>query len=149
MDDVWDLPHRLDRRVARFDRYADDAARVGLGLTILLAGLHKLVDPGAWALYLVAPLPALLPTSPVEFMLINGVLEPPFALALLADRYTTPAAAFVALSLAATAAYLAVVGLTRGLFVDVLIRDVGLFALAATVTVRSAGGPTRERSTAD
>lgn len=139
----------LDRRVARYERYAEDVARVGLGLTILFAGLHKLVDPGAWAVYLVSPVDALLPMSPVEFMLLNGVLEPPFALALLADRYTTPAAAFVALSLAATALYLAVVGLTRGLFLDVLVRDVGLLALAATVAVRSASAGAPDGVTGD
>lgn len=139
----------LDRRLSRFDRYADDAARVGLGLTILLAGLHKLVDPGAWAVYLVPPVAGLLPMSPVAFMLLNGVLEPPFALALLTDRYTTPAAAFVALSLAATALYLAAVGLTRGLFVDVLVRDVGLLALAVAVTVRSASAGASETGPGD
>ena len=135
MDDPYGA---VDRRVARFERYADDLARVGLGLTILLAGLHKLVDPGAWAVYVVSPLDALLPMTPVEFMLLNGLLEPPFAVALLADRYTTFAAAFVAVSLVATIVYLAVAGLTTGLFVDVLIRDVGLAALATAVAVRSA-----------
>lgn len=135
MADYYDA---LERRVGSFEAYADDVARVGLGLVILLAGLHKLVDPGAWAVYVVPWLDSVLPMTPVEFMLLNGVLEPPFALALLADRYTTFAAAFVAASLLATVCYLAVVGLRTGLFVDVLIRDVGLAALAVAVAVRSA-----------
>jgi hypothetical protein len=44
----------------------------------------------------------------------------------------------VAVSLAATVVYLAVVGLTTGQFVDVLIRDIGLTALAVVVAVRAA-----------
>jgi hypothetical protein len=72
-------------------------------------------------------------------MLLNGLLEPPFALALIADRYTVFAAAFVTVSLVATVAYLAVAALlTGGAFVDVLVRDVGLAALAASVTLRAA-----------
>jgi hypothetical protein len=117
----------------------DPLSRVGLGVVILLAGVHKLLDPAAWALYLVPPFDRLVLVSPVEFMLVNGVLEPPFALALVFDRYTTAAAAFVTVSLVVTVLYLAVAAvLTDGAFVDVLIRDVGLAALAATVTIRAA-----------
>lgn len=113
-------------------------ARIGLGLVILFAGVHKLLNPAAWAVYVGPLLEAVLPVSPVTFMLINGVLEPPFAIALLVDRYTVFAAAFVTLSLAVTTLYIALLGLTTGRFVDVLIRDLGLTALAATVTIRAA-----------
>ena len=124
------------RTIARADRFVDPLARVGLGVVILLAGLHKLVAPEAWAVYLVPPFDRLLPMTPVEFMLLNGALEPPFALALIADRYTAVASAFVTLSLGATVCYLAVAAvLTGGAFVDVLVRDVGLVALAWAVTL--------------
>ena len=129
---------RADARV-RADHVADALARVGLGVVILLAGLHKLVAPEAWAVYVVPPFDRLLPMTPVAFMLLNGVLEPPFALALLFDRYTTIAAAFVTLSLVVTVGYLAVAALlTGGACVDVIVRDVGLAALAASVTLRAA-----------
>lgn len=125
--------------LARAERVADPLARIGLGVVILLAGVHKLVAPEAWAIYVVSPFDRLLPMTPVAFMLLNGLLEPPFALALLADRYTVFAAAFVTVSLVATVAYLAVAALlTGGAFVDVLVRDVGLAALAASVTLRAA-----------
>jgi threonine dehydrogenase-like Zn-dependent dehydrogenase len=133
--------HRTDLvgALARADRAVDPIARIGLGVVILLAGLHKLLDPAAWAVYVVPPFDRLLPMTPVQFMLLNGALEPPFALALLADRYTVFAAAFVTVSLAGTVAYLAVAALlTGGAFVDVLVRDVGLAALAASVTIRAA-----------
>jgi hypothetical protein len=98
-------------------------ARLGLGATILLAGVHKLLAP--W-----------LVVSPVAFMLINGVLEVGFGAALLIDRWTAVAAAVAAVSLTATVAYLALVGLLDGgLFGDVLVRDVGLAALAWAVLV--------------
>lgn len=128
----------FERRLAAYDRWVDDVARWGLGLVILFAGVHKLLDPGAWAVYVVPWLAALLPMTPEEFMLLNGLLEPPFAAALLADRYAAPAAAFVALSLGATATYLIVVALTTGDFWDVVVRDIGLTALAVAVAIRSA-----------
>lgn len=124
--------------VGRQTRYTAPVARIGLGVVILLAGIHKLIDPAAWAVYVGPILGTLLPMSPVTFMFINGVLEPPFAIALLADRYTVFAAAFVALSLAATTLYIGFQGLLTGQFVDVLIRDLGLTALAVTVTIRAA-----------
>ena len=129
----------LRRRLANTDHLVAPLSRVTLGVVILLAGVHKLLDPGAWALYLVPPFDRLVVLSPVEFMLLNGVLEPPFALALILDRYTVFAAAFVTVSLVVTVGYLAVAAvLTDGAFVDVLIRDVGLAALAASVTIRAA-----------
>ena len=133
-------PDRLVyRRVANAAPLVDPLSRIALGVVILLAGVHKLLAPEAWALYLVAPFDRLVVLSPVDFMLLNGVLELPFALALIADRYTVFAAAFVTVSLSVTVGYLAVAALlTDGAFVDVLVRDIGLAALAAGVTVRAA-----------
>jgi uncharacterized membrane protein YphA (DoxX/SURF4 family) len=111
-------------------------ARVGLGVTILLAGVHKLLAPAAWAAYVVDWLAPLLIVSPVAFMLINGWLELGFGFAIIVDRYTAPTAAVAAVSLSATVVYLAIVAVTHdGLFVDVLVRDVGLAALAWAVLV--------------
>ena len=111
-------------------------ARVGLGLMILLAGVHKLVAPGAWAVYVTDWLAPWLVVSPVAFMLANGVLEVGFGLAVLADRWTAVAAGVAAVSLSATVAYLAVVAVVEGgLFLDVLVRDVGLAGLAWAVTI--------------
>lgn len=108
-------------------------ARVGLGVMFLLVGVHKLLDPATWTTYVVDWLVPLLVVSPTTFMLLNGALEVGFAVAFLADRWTGPLAAVAAVSLAATAGYLAVVGLTEGLFWDVFARDVGLAALALAV----------------
>lgn len=124
-------------RLAEYESVADPVARLGLGTVILLAGVHKLVDPGAWAVY-VEPIAFLLPMTTEEFMLLNGVLEPPFALAVLLDRYTVPAAAFITLSLVATVVYLTGVAALTGQFVDVIVRDIGLAALGFAVTVRAA-----------
>jgi uncharacterized membrane protein YphA (DoxX/SURF4 family) len=115
-------------------------ARVGLGAMVLLAGVHKLLAPAAWAVYVTDWLAPLLVVSPVTFMLVNGVLEVGFGLAILADRYTALAAGVAAVSLSATVAYLALVAvLAGGLFADVLVRDVGLAALAWAVTVDALG----------
>ncbi|WP_243700408.1 DoxX family membrane protein [Halorussus pelagicus] len=107
--------------------------RTGLGAMLVAAGVHKLLDPAAWAIYVTDWLAPLLVVSPVVFMLLNGWLEIGFGLALLADRYTALSAAVAAVSLTATIGYLAVVWATKGQFGDVLARDVGLAALAFAV----------------
>jgi DoxX. len=111
-------------------------ARVGLGAMVLLAGIHKLAAPEAWAVYVTDWLAPWLVVSPVMFMLVNGVLEVGFGLAIIGDRWTAFAAAVAAVSLSATVGYLALVALLEGgLFVDVLVRDVGLAALAWAVVI--------------
>lgn len=97
---------------------------------ILLAGVHKLLAPAAWTLYVVDWLEPLILVSPRAFMLANGVLEVGFGALILADRYTAASAAVAAVSLTVTVGYLGVVGVTQGLFWDVAIRDVGLAGLA-------------------
>ena len=110
-------------------------ARWGLGLMLVAAGAHKLLNPQGWAVYVTDWLAPLLVVSPVTFMLANGYLELGFAALLLADRYTAFAALVAAVSLAATTAYLAVVWVDTGLFGDVVARDVGITGLALAVLV--------------
>jgi uncharacterized membrane protein YphA (DoxX/SURF4 family) len=73
---------------------------------VLAAGLHKLLDSAAWAVYVVPLLEPFVVLSPVEFMLLNGWLELAFGLVLLVDRYTAFASLVAAVSLTATIAYL-------------------------------------------
>jgi uncharacterized membrane protein YphA (DoxX/SURF4 family) len=110
-------------------------ARVGLGAMVLAAGVHKLLDPAAWAVYVVPWLEPFILLSPVEFMVLNGWLELAFGLALLLDRYTALASLVAAVSLTATVGYLLVVWVTSGAFGDVLARDVGLALLGWAVFV--------------
>jgi uncharacterized membrane protein YphA (DoxX/SURF4 family) len=117
-------------------------ARVGLGLMVLLAGVHKLLDPGAWAVYVTDWLAPFLVLTPVGFMLLNGWLEVGFGIAILLDRYTAFAAGVAAVSLTATVGYLAVVWATAGRFGDIVARDVGLAALAWAVVVDALRGGT-------
>lgn len=115
-------------------------ARVGLGTMVFLAGVHKLAAPGAWAAYVTSWLAPWLVVSPVAFMLINGVLEIGFGAAIVADRWTVFGAGVAAVSLSATVVYLALVAvLESGLYLDVLVRDVGLAALAWVVVVDALG----------
>lgn len=102
---------------------------------LLATGVHKLLDPLAWAVYVTDWLAPWLVVSPELFMLANGILEVGFAFLLFADRYTAFAALVAAVSLTATVAYLAVVWVTSGQFGDVLARDVGLAGLAWAVVV--------------
>ncbi|SEW00458.1 DoxX family membrane protein [Halobacterium jilantaiense] len=110
-------------------------ARWGLGLMLVAAGAHKLLQPEGWTVYVTDWLAPLLVVSPTVFMLANGYLELGFAALLLADRYTAFAALVAAGSLAVTTAYLAVVWVDTGAFGDVVARDVGLTGLALAVLV--------------
>ncbi|ELZ26459.1 hypothetical protein C474_19964 [Halogeometricum pallidum JCM 14848] len=134
----------MDRDAATRDRLRTLAARapdpatlarLSLGAMVLLAGVHKLLDPAAWAVYVTDWLEPWILVSPVAFMLLNGVLEVGFGAAILADRYTVFAAAVAAVSLTATCGYLAVALVLDGAFGDVLARDVGLAGLAWAVLV--------------
>jgi len=116
---------------------APTLARWGLGTMVLTAGVHKLLDPGAWTVYVVDWLAPLLVVSPTDFMLINGYLEVAFGVALLFDRYTEFASFVAAASLSATCVYLAIVWATVGAFGDVLARDLGLAGLAWAVVRES------------
>lgn len=132
------------QRVSRwYESRGPDAAtiaRYGLGLTILLAGIHKLIEPNAWTVYLIQAVEPFLIVGPVQFMIVNGILEIGFGLALIADRWTLPAVVVVLVSLAGTTIYLAAVAMLRdGQFVDILIRDLGLTALALAVLVQRFG----------
>ncbi|MCF2207890.1 DoxX family protein [Halobacterium salinarum] len=115
-------------------------ARVGLGLMLVAAGAHKLIDPAGWTVYVTDWLAPLLVVSPTTFMLANGYLELGFAALLLSDRCTAFAALVAAGSLAVTTAYLAVVWVDTGLFGDVVARDVGLTGLALAVLVGALRG---------
>ncbi|KTG07528.1 DoxX family protein [Haloferax profundi] len=111
---------------------------------VFAAGVHKLLDPLAWTVYVVDWLAPLLVVSPVVFMLVNGVLEIGFGAALVADRFTAIASAVAAVSLTATCLYLSLVFvLEGGLFGDVLARDVGLAGLAWAVLVDALSRPSR------
>lgn len=134
----------LDRATGRVDDALGRAPdpwillRVGLGVVILLAGLHKLVDPGAWGTYLAPAFAERWPVS-VEFsMLLFGVSELPFGLALIVGAYTTLSAAVVAVSMLGVLVDLGILWLQTGAGLDVAVRDLGLFVLASGVAVRSA-----------
>ncbi len=128
---------RYRDRVARGPDPAT-VARVALGATILLAGLHKLVAPGAWAGYVVGWAEPLVVVSPRTFMWLNGPPEVLVGGLLLVDRYTTLGASVVAVSLAGTLAYLGLAALSGAVFATAIVRDVGLLGLAVSVLVASA-----------
>lgn len=135
----------LRHRLADRSGVAPAVYRIGIGLTITLAGAHKVVDPGAWSAYTAPAIAAAWPFPLGPTMAANGLLELPFGVAILLDRYTAPAAAVVTVSLAGVLVNLAVYSLATGLGLDVLVRDLGLLFLAAGVTLQSAGEGERRR----
>ncbi|MFB6193338.1 MAG: hypothetical protein ABEK00_03735, partial [Candidatus Nanohaloarchaea archaeon] len=69
--------------------YADHSYRVlriGLGLVVFLAGLHKVFSPAVWASYIAPWAASILGTlgiSGILFMQVNAVAEMVFGLAIL------------------------------------------------------------------
>lgn len=115
--------------------------RVGVGLVLLLAGAHKLVRPDAWSRYAAPLLVDLWPASVLSFdafMQLGGVGEVAFGLLLLAGTYTSLVAALSALSLASVVVNLAVGWVQTGDHLDILVRDVGLTAMAAALALLAA-----------
>lgn len=124
-----------------YANYALPLMRTGLGAVILLAGAHKLVSPDVWTRYAAPWVTDLWPETLVAFevaMMVNGVFEVLFGLVLIAGLYTAMTAGIVALSLTAVVFDLLTGVATTGKFVDILIRDIGLLALATGVTVLAA-----------
>nr|WP_250872111.1 DoxX family protein [Halomarina rubra] len=97
--DAFEAVRTRSRRLATRAPPTATLTRAALGAMILLAGVHKLLAPWVWAVYVVDWLAPWLVLTPVEFMLVNGVLEVGFGLALLADRYVAFASLVAAVSL--------------------------------------------------
>lgn len=122
-------------RLARRGPPARAVYRVGLGAVILLAGLHKLVAPAEWAQYLAPVFASAWPFAVDASMVVAGLTELPFGLALVLDRYARLSAVVVTLSLLGTSVGLAVLVLETGRGGDVLVRDLGLFVFALGVSI--------------
>ncbi len=125
----------LEDRVSDVAEYAFPVLRIGLGLTLLLAGLHALfVNPALWQSYVAPWFYAVWPLNVDVFMTINGVVEVVLGATLIAGRYTTPAAFLSFVVLLGITANVVIGGMPA----DIVIRDIGLVFLAAGVTLTSA-----------
>ncbi|MDY6778877.1 MAG: DoxX family membrane protein [Candidatus Nanohaloarchaea archaeon] len=124
--------------VAPYGRHHSMVFRVGLGTLMVLAGIHQFLVPARWASYM-APLFADLFTSigitPVLFMQVNGLGELVLGALLLADVYTTTAAALTTLGLVSIIVNLVIAGPAS--YADIILRDIGLFFLGLGVTLQS------------
>lgn len=139
--ETTNLVDEYERAVGRRSHLARPLLRAGLGATILLAGAHKLVAPGAWHAYL-APLFAspwpttLVPLDPT--FVLFGVSEVVVGGLLLADRWTSLMAAVVAVSMLGVVINLSVAIVQGEPYGDVLVRDVGLTLYATGVALAEA-----------
>lgn len=132
---------RTDRTVGRWHRFTGLVLRGGLGVTILAAGMHKLVAPAIWHAYLAPPFAALWPTGLIGLdagFVLFGVSEVLFGLLLLADWHTPTIAMLTALSLLGVVVNLLVADAFGLVVWDVLIRDLGLTAFATAVALDAA-----------
>jgi len=129
------------RAVGSRRHLARPVLRAGLGATILLAGAHKLVAPGAWHAYLAPAFAALWPTGllPLDPAFVAfGVSEVVVGALLLVDRYSSLMAAVVAVSMLGVDVNLAVAMVQGEPVADVLVRDLGLTLWAAGVMLLEA-----------
>lgn len=137
---ITEVVDRLDAVVARYTHLMGFFLRGGLGITILLAGGHKLIAPAVWHGYLAPPFADLWPTAVLPLdptFILFGVSEVLFGLLLIADWHSPTIAFLTAVSLLGV-----VVNLSIGVFlgepyVDVLIRDIGLTLYAVGVALHA------------
>ncbi|MFB6310951.1 MAG: DoxX family protein [Salinirussus sp.] len=129
---------QVDAAIQGYSRLAGPILRLGLGVTILLAGGHKLIAPAAWHAYLAPPLAAAWPTvaAPLDpVFVLFGISEVGFGVLLLADWHTPTIAGLTGLSLVGVVLNLAIGAAVGVQVIDVLIRDLGLAALAFGVAL--------------
>lgn len=130
----------LNEFLGRYSEYSSAVFRLGIGVVLLLSGIHKLVNPAIWASYIApvfADLMNQMGLTGTLFMQFNGLFEVLLGAALTLDRYTAVAAGLVTLSMTAMIVNLALGGTG---YLDVIIRDIGLLLLALGVTLQSARG---------
>lgn len=136
-----DLLDRYHALVGRRAHLARPLLRVGLGVTIFLAGAHKLVAPGAWHAFLAPVFLDLWPTAVVPLdpaFVLFGVSEVVVGGFLIVDRWSSLMAAVVAVSMVGVDLNL-LVALAQGEAVaDVLVRDFGLTVYATAVALLEA-----------
>ena len=138
----------LDRSLRPLAGSSSSALRVGLGVTIFLAGAHKLVAPATWHVYLAPAFEAVWPTGILALdpaFVLFGVSEVLFGTLILTDWHTPTIAILTALSLLGVVVNLAIAIGQGQPFVDVLVRDIGLTVLAAGVALDAARAPDSDR----
>lgn len=114
--------------------YAYTVLRWSVGITVFLAGFHKFFNGTTWTRYIAPWFTDLAFIPDHTFMLLLGGAEVAVGLLLLADYRTEYMALVAAGSLLVVLFNL----LTTGRFVDVLIRDLGLFGAAIGVALLAA-----------
>lgn len=114
--------------------YAYTVLRWSAGVMLFLAGFHKFFNITSWASYIAPWFTTLTGIPDNTFMLVLGSVELVIGLLLLADYRTVITASIATVSLLAVLLNL----LTTGQFVDILIRDVGLFGLTLGVALLAA-----------
>lgn len=127
--------------VNQYSKHAFIVFRVGLGIVIFLAGAHKLVSPGVWTQYFAPWFEALWPTVLISLEILTlaeGVFELLLGTVLIAGWYTTLIAGLWTLIMATIVINLVTVAVMTGEFVDILIRDLGVFTLALGLILLSA-----------
>lgn len=135
----------LDRSLTPVAPERSRVLRVDLGVTIFLAGAHKLVAPAAWHAYLAPVFESLWPTAVIALdpaFVLFGVSEVVFGALILIDWHTPTIAGLTALSLLGVVTNLAIAILQGQPFVDVLVRDIGLTVYATGVALDAAGETT-------
>lgn len=126
--------NRYETFITERAEHAYTVLRWSIGILMFLAGFHKFFNADIWASYIAPWFTQLSLLPDTTFMLALGGVELVLGLLLLADYRTVLTASLAAVSMLAVILNL----LTTGLFVDTLIRDVGLFGLALGVALLAA-----------
>lgn len=139
--DVRGVLDAIDTGLSRYGHQAGGFLRIGLGLTLLLAGTHQFLNPANWHRYLAPQIASVwpmgvLPLDPV-FSLF-GATEVVVGLLVLADWHVPTLATLSGLYLMGVVANLALAILAGEPFGDVMMRDIGLALFAFGTALETA-----------
>jgi uncharacterized membrane protein len=146
------VPRRLDRLDALLTPYAgraDDVLRIGLGVSFLLGGGFKMLEPAVYQAYLAPFFASIWPTAVVSLdtvFLIAGAAELLFGLLLLARWHVPTVAALTVPWLFGTNVNFIIAVAQGESSVDLLALYIGLMMMAAGVALAAARRESTEPS---
>lgn len=150
MNTETDLVETLEEKVEQIHAFL--VLRLGVGLTMLLAGFHKQLVPDQWAAWMAPIIRDVLIISPTTFMQAEGMLEIIVGALILVNVATAAASAHAAVLIAGVNANLMISllqsgqdlhGMLHSSTTAILIRDIGLLLLALGLVILARHRPVK------
>ena len=141
MNPVSRLLHRIDALLVPYSDWAGTTVRVGLGISFLIGGGYKILEPAVYQAYFAPIFMELWPTAIISLdfvFMLAGLFEVAFGLLILADWHTPTIAGLAVPWLVGTNTNFVVAVAQGEPTVDLLGLYVALMMMAAGVSLEAA-----------